>query len=245
MTATVFPSKHRAAHRGMRRILWLGTARVALVAVAAMADAQTVVQAQPTSRDSVRSSPVSKVLSPPSPAIASSQTASAGGGDSASGPLDAIARARSEFERTGVAREIRAGARLVMPFGRSQPTLTCSPLHLCLIELEPGETILTKGAGDPTRWLIQEGSSGANGTTPLLAIKPTRCDIATNFVASTTRRIYEITLDSPPCPTGRPGGPQDPYARHISFWYPDGELADFANERRPGGRARVSYASDS
>jgi type IV secretion system protein VirB9 len=135
-------------------------------------------------------------------------------------PRDAIGDARQAYERTGIARTVQAGDVLVVPFGHGQPTLTCTPLRLCLLELEPGEVILAKGAGDPVRWIVQQWPAGPDGRTPLLGIKPTTCDITTNLGISTTRRIYEVTLDAPPCGR-RAGSGGDGYTRLTTFYYPD------------------------
>jgi type IV secretion system protein VirB9 len=132
-----------------------------------------------------------------------------------------VVAAAREYARTGVARTVEEGAFETFPYGHSQPTVTCAPLRACVIELEAGESILSKIAGDTRRWEIQLAVAGANGQTPLVVVKPHDCGLTTNLVLATTAgRIYDLTLDSPPCP--RSGlNPHGVYVRHVRFYYPD------------------------
>ena len=68
-----------------------------------------------------------------------------------------------------------------------------APGYLSTILLEPGEAIVTVAAGDTTRWMVEETTSGdlADPRTMLL-IKPTRAGIRTNIVLATDRRTYLI-----------------------------------------------------
>ncbi len=68
-----------------------------------------------------------------------------------------------------------------------------APGFLSTILLEPGEAIVTVAAGDTTRWMVEETTSGdlANPRTMLL-VKPTRAGIRTNIVLATDRRTYLI-----------------------------------------------------
>jgi len=128
---------------------------------------------------------------------------------------------------TGVAATVREGASVTYPYGHAQPTLTCAPLRACVIELEAGEVVLSRIAGDTQRWEIAPAVAGPDGRTPLIVVKPHDCGLTTNLVLSTTRgRIYDLTLDSPPCPAHGPRAPgppnpEAPYTRHVRFYYPD------------------------
>ena len=134
---------------------------------------------------------------------------------------DPVVAAAREYARTGVARTVEEGAFETFPYGHSQPTVTCAPLRACVIELEAGESILSRIAGDTQRWEIQLAVAGANGHTPLVVVKPHDCGLTTNLVLATTAgRIYDLTLDSPPCP--RSGlNPHGVYVRHVRFYYPN------------------------
>jgi type IV secretion system protein TrbG len=133
---------------------------------------------------------------------------------------DAVAIAEQEAARGWSARTVRAGDEVVFPFGRTQPTVVCAPLRACVIELQAGERILGSAAGDAERWLVDRTVTGAGGRTVLVVVKPVACDLTTNLVLSTDRRVYDITLSSPPCGS-KAASTSGEYARHVSFYYPD------------------------
>lgn len=147
-------------------------------------------------------------------------------------PIDAATR---DFKATGVARVVNEGNFITFPFGHSQPTVTCARLRACIIELQPGEIVLSRIAGDLERWEIAPAPSGADGRTTLVVVKPKDCDLTTNLVLATDRRIYDLTLDSPPCrlAQGRSTNPQDPYVRHVRFYYPDETIEQWAKPAPP------------
>lgn len=137
--------------------------------------------------------------------------------------IDAATR---EYREKGIARPVALGQFVAFPFGHSQPVLTCTVLRACVIELEPGETIVNEPiAGDHVRWVISPAAAGPGGRNALVVVKPKDCELTTNLVIPTDRRIYDLTLDSPPCRSRVSGGsgtnPQQPYVRHVRFYYPD------------------------
>jgi type IV secretory pathway VirB9-like protein len=156
-------------------------------------------------------------------------------------PTDPETLARA-YRRTGAAPTVEitdqgGGAVSLVPFGHGKPILRCAPLRACAVELEPGELILSTSLGDGERWLVQSAAAGPGAHTPLLVVKPTACDLSTNLVVATDRRIYELALDSPPCHNadlGAGGGggatgaggegaynPRLPYTGLVRFYYPD------------------------
>ena len=153
---------------------------------------------------------------------------------------DPIAAATREYQTTGIARTVVQGNFLTFPYAHAQPTLTCTVLRACVIELEPGEIVLAKIAGDTERWEIAPAPAGPDGRTVLIVVKPRDCDITTNLVLATDRRLYDLTLDAPPC-KGRSTNPQQPYARHVRFYYPDELIAEWAKPPQP---APVRIAPD-
>ena len=164
------------------------------------------------------------------------QTTSSDTGAAVSSQDKVIAAATREFRSTGVARVVNEGDFISFPFAHSQPTVTCARLRACIIELQPGEIVLSRIAGDLERWEIAPASSGPDGRTTLVVVKPKDCDITTNLVLATDRRIYELTLDSPPCPksNGRDAtNPHDLYARHVRFYYPDETVAQWSKPAPP------------
>lgn len=153
---------------------------------------------------------------------------------------DPITAATREYQASGVARTVVQGNFLTFPYGHAQPTLTCTVLRACVIELAPGEIVLSRISGDTERWEISPASAGADGRTVLIVVKPRDCDITTNLVLATDRRLYDLTLDAPPC-RGRSTNPQQPYARHVRFYYPDETIAQWAKPPEP---APVRVARD-
>jgi P-type conjugative transfer protein TrbG len=138
--------------------------------------------------------------------------------DSADG--DPVAIAAREAQSGWSARTVRTGDAVVFPYGRAQPTVTCAPLRACVIALEPGEVVLGKASGDAERWLIEQTGTGRGGKTALIVVKPVACNMATNLVVSTDRRVYDVSLVSAPCVT-RAGGADAEYTRMVRFYYPD------------------------
>ena len=137
---------------------------------------------------------------------------------------NAISAAARDYHASGVARTVTEGNFITFPFGHGQPTLTCTVLRACVIELQSGEVVVSRIAGDTERWEITPAPSGPDGRTMLIVVKPRDCDITTNVVLATDRRLYDLTLDSPPCRT-RSTNPQQAYARHVRFYYPDETVA--------------------
>lgn len=168
---------------------------------------------------------------PSSPPDSAGPTEEAFGGDL----IDAATR---EYRLRGLARPVVQGNFVAFPYGHSEPVLTCTLLRACIIELESGEVIANEPiAGDHVRWLITGARAGVAGRTTLVVIKPKDCDITTNLIIPTDRRIYDLTLDSPPC-KGRSRNPQQPFVRHVRFYYPDDEAGRFV--RGVSGELSVS-----
>jgi type IV secretion system protein VirB9 len=145
---------------------------------------------------------------------------------------DAVASATREYRATGIARTVAQGSFLNVPYGHVQPTLTCTVLRACIIELQPGEIVLSRIAGDTERWEITPATAGADGKTTLVVVKPRECDVTTNVVLATDRHLYDLTLDSPPCKV-RSTNPQEPYVRHVRFYYPDETVTTWTKPSAP------------
>lgn len=144
-----------------------------------------------------------------------------------SGPLqEAIDTQVARFEEGGRPEVLRMSDMLIYPFGHYQPVLTCTVLRACLVELENGEALISLITGDDQRWLIDHTSTGAGRMTPLVSVKPVDYNITTNLIISTDRRVYHITLDSPPRTTrSQPYNPLGHYTRHVRFYYPRSQAA--------------------
>jgi len=127
----------------------------------------------------------------------------------------------------------------VVSYGGETPRLRCAPLRACVVELEEGETVYATVSGDTERWTIARVAAGPHGRTPLLAIKPSACDLATNLVVLTDRRIYLLDLQAPACPGGDPERPGQAYTPLLRFSYP--RLVDWQAD--PAALAAASAAS--
>lgn len=72
-----------------------------------------------------------------------------------------------------------------------------SPGRVTVINLQAGEELVTVAAGDTVRWIVGDTSSGSGDELRLsVLVKPTRTDLKTNLVITTTRRTYLIELNS-------------------------------------------------
>jgi type IV secretion system protein TrbG len=72
-----------------------------------------------------------------------------------------------------------------------------SPGRVTVINLQAGEELVTVAAGDTVRWIVGDTASGSGDELRLsVLVKPTRTDLRTNLVITTTRRTYLIELTS-------------------------------------------------
>ena len=103
--------------------------------------------------------------------------------------------ASQEWLQTGIAPSlVGTNGQVMYPYGQSRPTITCAPLHICVINLMTGEHITNMSIGDSVRWLVQ--SAGA-GDRPVVVVKPTAAGLVTNLVVTTDAgRVYYMTLVS-------------------------------------------------
>lgn len=133
----------------------------------------------------------------------------------------ALAQAK-KWQRTGDAKPILSDdGKVLYPFGQYMPTLTCSPLRACDIELEPGEEVVSKPmAGDTARWKIGKMESGSlDNVTTHLVVKPTTEGLNTNLIIPTNRRVYHIELKSVSTLKG--------YVHRVGFYYPEDMVAEW------------------
>jgi type IV secretion system protein TrbG len=179
--------------------------------------------------------PAAAAPAPPSASSAAAPPAAAAAAAAVDG--EALARA---YRRSGTAATVEVGDRgavALVPFGHGRPVLRCAPLRACAVELEAGEIVLATSLGDGARWLIQAAAAGPGARTPLLVVKPTACDLSTNLVVATDRRIYELALDSPPCRNADSGesgayNPHLPYTGLVRFYYPDEMVHRWTEQER-------------
>ncbi|MFK4808639.1 P-type conjugative transfer protein TrbG [Devosia sp. ZW T5_3] len=89
--------------------------------------------------------------------------------------------------------------KVIFLYGEVQPTVICSPLQVCDIELQAGEVVRDVLVGDTVRWKVEPATSGsAAGQSVHLIVKPSESGLDTSMVVTTSRRTYHIKLKSHP-----------------------------------------------
>ncbi|GAB5446115.1 MAG: P-type conjugative transfer protein TrbG [Gymnodinialimonas sp.] len=123
------------------------------------------------------------------------------GGDPDADSLEARIAAANAAARIEPRQEGYYNAMQVFPWSEGALyQVYAAPGLITNIALEPGESLTGPGpiaAGDTTRWIIGDTSSGAGRTARVhILVKPTRPDISTNLIINTNRRTYLIELRS-------------------------------------------------
>lgn len=109
--------------------------------------------------------------------------------------------------------------RVVFLFGEVQPSVVCSPLQVCDIELQAGEIVRDVLLGDTVRWKVEPATSGEPGGQAVhLIVKPAKSGLVTSMVVTTSRRTYHIQLKSH----------HSQYMARVGFEYPEDVNARFA-----------------
>ena len=126
--------------------------------------------------------------------------------------LDALLISR-DWEASHNTPAIGNDGRVVYTYAAGLPIVVCAPLHVCMVELEPGEKIIGEPhIGDSVRWEIAPTASGSGpDATPILIIKPRISGLDTTMVVPTDRRAYYIRLQSKPAE----------YVARVAFTYPE------------------------
>ncbi|KAB2724309.1 P-type conjugative transfer protein TrbG [Brucella intermedia] len=113
-----------------------------------------------------------------------------------------------------------ADGKVIFLFGEVQPSVVCSPLQVCDIELEGGEVVRDVLVGDTVRWKVEPATSGpAGGQTIHLVVKPSEPGLVTSMVVTTSRRTYHIQLKSH----------ASRYMARVGFEYPENVSARLAD----------------
>ncbi|MBX4967778.1 P-type conjugative transfer protein TrbG [Rhizobium binae] len=119
--------------------------------------------------------------------------------------------------------------KVIFLFGETQPSVVCSPLQVCDIELQGGEIVRDVLVGDTVRWKVEPATSGATGGQAIhLIVKPSEPGLVTSMVVTTSRRTYHIQLKSHP----------SQYMARVGFEYPEDvsiTLADINSRLEVGG----------
>ena len=105
-----------------------------------------------------------------------------------------------------------ADGKVIFLYGEVQPSVVCSPLQVCDIELQGGEVVRDVLVGDTVRWKVEPATSGAaSGQAIHLIVKPSEPGLVTSMVVTTSRRTYHIQLKSHPTQ----------YMARVAFEYPE------------------------
>jgi len=109
--------------------------------------------------------------------------------------------------------------KVIFLYGEIQPSIVCSPLQVCDIELQPGEVVRDVLVGDTVRWKVEPATSGAPGGQAIhLIVKPSEPGLVTSMVVTTSRRTYHLQLKSH----------ATQYMARVAFEYPEGVGARMA-----------------
>jgi type IV secretion system protein VirB9 len=112
-----------------------------------------------------------------------------------------------------------ADGKVIFLYGEVQPSVVCSPLQVCDIELQAGEVVRDVLLGDTVRWKVEPATSGApSGQAIHLIVKPSEAGLVTSMVVTTSRRTYHIQLKSH----------HSQYMARVGFDYPEDINARFA-----------------
>jgi type IV secretion system protein VirB9 len=145
--------------------------------------------------------------------------------------------ARVEAANRAATREPRADAYLnaVQVYAWMEGALYrlyTSPERVSDIALQAGEALVSVAAGDTSRWVIGDTTSGAGAARRThILVKPSAVGLRTNLVIATDRRVYHVQLES----TARTA------MASISWTYPEGEL--LALRRGEGAEPQPSVAA--
>ena len=142
-----------------------------------------------------------------------------------------LQRALEQYQKTGTAPVIdqrKSTGFVQYPCGLSQPTVTCQPLQLCDIELEPGEEVIDLAAGDQERWVLPPLRSGPPSTrTVHIMVKP---------VEDTRAMATAVVIGSKPRLGSRVRTTRHPLlSHHHHRGEPDGRHPSHHRRARHGG----------
>ena len=82
-------------------------------------------------------------------------------------------------------------------FGKGEPLILCSTMHVCDIQLENGEEVTSVQIGDSSRWMITvKKSTDKTGTYSHVELKPVSNNLESNLIVFTDKRNYVMTMKS-------------------------------------------------
>lgn len=123
---------------------------------------------------------------------------------------------------------------MIQTYGASMPRLICKVYNICILELEPGETMVdTLSVGDNLRWQIfPRTNADLDGRIlqQFLFIKPDEQAVESTLAFVTDRRVYSILLV-----------PSDTlHTPRFAFRYPDTEARELEEQLAADRAARLA-----
>lgn len=121
------------------------------------------------------------------------------------------------FQVSGAPPTTGPGGRVLYTYGQGVPTLVCSTLQVCELDLEPGEAI-TKDAldwGDHRFEVVARGTGSGSDEFTYLVVKPTEPGLDTTMTIGTNKRPYYVRLVST----------DHEHMARVAFSYPDEEAS--------------------
>ena len=107
---------------------------------------------------------------------------------------------------------------VIYPYGEVVPIITCRPLRMTDVALEPGESIMGIHAGDTARWQFAPSQSMKNGLAVAhIVVKPLQPGISTNLLIHTDKRTYNLDFTSTDGVN---------YLRGVAFSYQQNDLSN-------------------
>ena len=105
---------------------------------------------------------------------------------------------------------------VIYPYGEVIPIITCRPMRMTDVALEPGESITGIHAGDSVRWMFAPSQSMKNGlAVSHIIVKPSEPGISTNLLIHTDKRSYNLDFTATD---------SEQYIRGIAFSYQTNDL---------------------
>lgn len=128
----------------------------------------------------------------------------------------------------GINPVIRPDGMVRFIYGAQPVTVVCAVLHVCDIELQPGEQVNNLNIGD-SRIRVEPAVSGTGSAEVMhLVVKPLDVGVNTSLVVATNRRTYHIRLRSH----------RTDYMAHVGFSYPGDVMAKWAAIRTSGAQLK-------
>lgn len=143
-------------------------------------------------------------------------------------PDVAVAVSTGTYKKTGHAKPIIGDGIVTYPYGIGESKVTCIPLHACLVEFQPGESVSNIVIGDSENWGAEAISEGDKDMVVLKTLYA--ADTATNMVVTSNRRIYNITLVS------KDSGA---YTPRVNFYYPQDSVVFSRKQKQEEERIKA------